>query len=240
MVDKYLIKDIEIEETLQLLIGARGTIEEIKQKMAERFFKKIKKLQTLKIFDLVEDKNMEIIVDNALIGSILIIDKGGREVEYDIQLFYIKDNLGNYYITETILLEKVDENFVDEKNKLELEFEEQLKEIQNIYTQGDNEPLDNDEVENLIKILWKQLNYINGNITEKEYLNDKEYLNNEVILDRLKEIQNNSKNSKITDILNIISYFEDISLYKEIKKKIENKEINVENCYTNIKKMLEK
>ena len=74
MVDKYLIEDIEIEKTLQLLIGTRGTIEEIKQKMAKRFFKKIKKLQTLKIFDLVEDKNMEIIVDNALIGSILVID----------------------------------------------------------------------------------------------------------------------------------------------------------------------
>ena len=176
----------------------------------------------------------------ALIGSIIITTKDKEQYVYDIQLFYIKDNLGNYYITETILLEKVSENFVDEKDKLELEYKKQLNEIQDIYTQGDNEPLDSDEVENLIKILWKQLDYINGNITEKEYLEDRIIIDNEIILNRLKEIQNNSKNSKITDILNIISYFEDMSLYKEIKEKIENKEINVENCYTNIKKILEK
>ena len=241
MVDKYLIKDIEVEETLDLLVGCRGKdIQEIKDKMAEKFFNNLKKLQTLKVFEVVEDTDMEIICDNALIGSILVIDKVGREVQYDIQLFYIKDNLGNYYITETILLEKVSESFVDEKDKLELEYKKQLNEIQDIYTQGDNEPLDSDEVENLIKILWKQLDYINGNITEKEYLEDRIIIDNEIILNRLKEIQNNSKNSKITDILNIISYFENISLYKEIKEKIENKEINVENCYTNIKKMLEK
>ena len=107
MIDKYLIEDIEVEDTLKLLIGIRGTIEEIKQKMAEKFFKNIKTLQTLKIFELVEDKDMEIVLDNALIGSILVIDKGGREVQYDIQLFYIKDNLDNYYITETQVLEVV-------------------------------------------------------------------------------------------------------------------------------------
>lgn len=107
MVDRYLIEDIEVEDTLKLLIGARGTIEEIKQKMAERFFKNLKTLQTLKILELVEDKDMEIVLDNALIGSILVIDKGGREVQYDIQLFYIKDNLDNYYITETQVLEVV-------------------------------------------------------------------------------------------------------------------------------------
>lgn len=107
MVDRYLIEDIEVEETLKLLIGARGKIEEIEQKMIERFFKKLKKLQTLKIIELVEDKDMEIVVDNALIGSILVIDKGGREVQYDIQLFYIKDNLDNYYITETQVLGEV-------------------------------------------------------------------------------------------------------------------------------------
>lgn len=107
MIDKYLIEDIEVEDTLKLLIGIRGTIEEIKQKMAEKFFKNIKTLQTLKVFELVEDKDMEIVLDNALIGSILVIDKGGREVQYDIQLFYIKDNLDNYYITETQVLEVV-------------------------------------------------------------------------------------------------------------------------------------
>lgn len=232
--------DKKVENILDNMVGRRGNINKIKEKIEENFLMNLDDIDTVKVFCLVEDTDMEVVTDNALIGSIIITTKNKEQYVYDIQLFYIKDNLGNYYITETILLEKVSENFVDEKDKLELEYKKQLNEIQDIYTQGDNEPLDSDEVENLIKILWKQLDYINGNITEKEYLEDRIIIDNEIILDRLKEIQNNSKNSKITDILNIISFFEDISLYKEIKEKIENKEINVENCYTNIKKMLEK
>lgn len=232
--------DKKVEKILDNMVGRRGNIDKIKEKIEENFLINLDDIDTVKVFCLVEDTDMEVVTDNALIGSIIITTKDKEQYVYDIQLFYIKDNLGNYYITETILLEKVSESFVDEKDKLELEYKKQLNEIQDIYTQGDNEPLDSDEVENLIKILWKQLDYINGNITEKEYLEDRIIIDNEIILDRLKEIQNNLKNSKITDILNIISYFEDISLYKEIKEKIENKEINVENCYTNIKKMLEK
>lgn len=232
--------DKKVENILDNMVGRRGNINKIKEKIEENFLMNLDDIDTVKVFCLVEDTDMEVVTDNALIGSIIITTKDKEQYVYDIQLFYIKDNLGNYYITETILLEKVSESFVDEKDKLELEYKKQLNEIQDIYTQGDNEPLDSDEVENLIKILWKQLDYINGNITEKEYLEDRIIIDNEIILDRLKEIQNNSKNSKITDILNIISYFEDISLYKKIKEKIENKEINVENCYTNIKKMLEK
>lgn len=232
--------DKKVEKILDNMVGRRGNIDKIKEKIEENFLINLDDIDTVKVFCLVEDTDMEVVIDNALIGSIIITTKDKEQYVYDIQLFYIKDNLGNYYITETILLEKVSESFVDEKDKLELEYKKQLNEIQDIYTQGDNEPLDSDEVENLIKILWKQLDYINGNITEKEYLEDRIIIDNEIILDRLKEIQNNSKNSKITDILNIISYFEDMSLYKEIKGKIENKEINVENCYTNIKKMLEK
>lgn len=232
--------DKKVEKILDNMVGRRGNIDKIKEKIEENFLINLDNIDTVKVFCLVEDTDMEVVTDNALIGSIIITTKDKEQYVYDIQLFYIKDNLGNYYITETILLEKVSESFVDEKDKLELEYKKQLNEIQDIYTQGDNEPLDSDEVENLIKILWKQLDYINGNITEKEYLEDRIIIDNEIILNRLKEIQNNSKNSKITDILNIISYFENISLYKEIKEKIENKEINVENCYTNIKKMLEK
>lgn len=232
--------DKKVENILDNMVGRRGNIDKIKEKIKENFLINLDNIDTVKVFCLVEDTDMEVVTDNALIGSIIITTKDKEQYVYDIQLFYIKDNLGNYYITETILLEKVSESFVDEKDKLELEYKKQLNEIQDIYTQGDNEPLDSDEVENLIKILWKQLDYINGNITEKEYLEDRIIIDNEIILNRLKEIQNNSKNSKITDILNIISYFENISLYKEIKEKIENKEINVENCYTNIKKMLEK
>lgn len=109
MIDKYLIEKFEVEETLGLLIGSRSeNIEKLKNKMAEIFFNQLKEMQTLKIFDIVEDSDMEIVCDNALIGSIMIIDKVGREVEYDIQLFYIKDNLENYYITGTEVLEEVE------------------------------------------------------------------------------------------------------------------------------------
>lgn len=108
MVDKYLIEDIEVAESLNLLVGTRNKdIQDLKNKMAEKFFGKLKNLQTLKVFEIVEDVNMEIVCDDALIGSIMVIDKGGREVQYDIQLFYIKDNLNNYYITETEVLEEV-------------------------------------------------------------------------------------------------------------------------------------
>ena len=126
--------------------------------------------------------------------------------------------------------------------KENLEFGKQLIEILDIYTQKEwvDEPLSEDEIKELTKTLENQLNFINGNITEREYLEDRTIMENEVILERLKEIQNNSSNFKITDILNIVSYFEDISLYEKIKEKIKNKEINVENCYTNIQKILEK
>ena len=126
--------------------------------------------------------------------------------------------------------------------KEDLEFGKQLIEILDIYTQKEwvDEPLSEDEIKELTKTLENQLNFINGNITEREYLEDRTIMENEVILERLKEIQNNSSNFKITDILNIVSYFEDISLYEKIKEKIKNKEINVENCYTNIQKILEK
>lgn len=124
----------------------------------------------------------------------------------------------------------------------DLEFGKQLIEILDIYTDKEwaDEPLDENEVNDLLSVLGRQLNLINGNITEKEYMEDNPIVDNEVILDRLEDMQENTERYTITDILNIVCYFEDISLYEEIKRKIENKEICVENCYTNIKKMLEK
>lgn len=124
----------------------------------------------------------------------------------------------------------------------DLEFEKQLIEILDIYTDKEwaDEPLDENEVNDLLSVLEKQLNLINGNITEKEYMEDNPIVDNEVILDRLEDMQENTEIYTITDILNIVCYLEDMSLYEEIKRKIENKEIGVENCYTNIKKMLEK
>lgn len=52
-----------------------------------------------------------------------------------------------------------------------LQFGKQLIEILDIYTDKDwqNEPLDSDEVDNLVEHLRNQLNLINGNITNDEY-----------------------------------------------------------------------
>lgn len=54
---------------------------------------------------------------------------------------------------------------------VELEFENELYKILDIYTEKDwkNEPLNSDEVDNLIEHLRNELNLINGNITNKEY-----------------------------------------------------------------------
>ena len=49
---------------------------------------------------------MEIVCDNALIGTLYIKDKN-TEREFDFQIWYIKDNLEQYYITEVECLEEV-------------------------------------------------------------------------------------------------------------------------------------
>ena len=48
----------------------------------------------------------DIICDNYLIGTIGFV-KDNEVIDYDFQVYYIKDNLGNYYITESELLEEV-------------------------------------------------------------------------------------------------------------------------------------
>ena len=52
-----------------------------------------------------------------------------------------------------------------------LQFGEELQKILNIYTDNEwtNEPLDGDEVDNLVEHIRNQLNLLNGNITEQEY-----------------------------------------------------------------------
>lgn len=49
----------------------------------------------------------DIVCDNYLIGSISVIDDK-ESIECDIQLYYIIDNLGQYYITQVELLEIID------------------------------------------------------------------------------------------------------------------------------------
>lgn len=54
------------------------------------------------------------------------------------------------------------------------EFENQLNEILNIYTENEwqDDTLDEREVDNLTELLKLKLNLINENITEKEYLEE--------------------------------------------------------------------
>ena len=57
----------------------------------------------------------------------------------------------------------------EKENKLQ--FGEELQKILNIYTDNEwtSEPLDGDEVNNLVEHIRNQLNLLNGNITEREY-----------------------------------------------------------------------
>ena len=48
----------------------------------------------------------DIVCDNYLIGTI-VFGKDDEVIDDDFQLYYIKDNLGNYYITESELLEEL-------------------------------------------------------------------------------------------------------------------------------------
>ena len=51
----------------------------------------------------------------------------------------------------------------------DLNFFDELREIIRLYKEGSEEPLDENEVDELIKYLKNQINLIEGNITEEEY-----------------------------------------------------------------------
>lgn len=103
------IEERDVIETLDLLVGTRSKdLEELKNKMAEKFFGNLEELKTLKIMELKEDKIMEVVCDNAIIATIRVIQKDGTETEYDVRIMYIKDNLGNYYITEISDIEEIE------------------------------------------------------------------------------------------------------------------------------------
>lgn len=53
---------------------------------------------------------------------------------------------------------------------IELEFQEELNQIIKTYKQGEEEPLDGDDVDRLTEHIRNQLNLIEGNITQEEYL----------------------------------------------------------------------
>lgn len=69
-----------------------------------------------------------------------------------------------------------------------LQFGKQLVEILDVYTENgfsNGEPLDSDDVNDLILILHAQLELINGNVTEEEY--------EELLIKREKGIYNKTK-----------------------------------------------
>lgn len=53
---------------------------------------------------------------------------------------------------------------------MELQFQEELNQIIKKYKDGSEEPLDGDEVDKLTEHIRNQLNLIEGNITEEEYM----------------------------------------------------------------------
>lgn len=100
--------------------------------------------------------DIDFIEDNHLTGVL---------ANYDIDIWYIKDNENKLYITEVCWNEN------GKTTNEDLQFYDELNNILNIYSENwEEEPLDGDEVDNLIEILRNQLNLINGNITIQEYL----------------------------------------------------------------------
>lgn len=129
---------------------------------------------------LIEDKEFDKIDKSKILSK---SKTGYKDLAYEYN-----GNTKGYFTTYRLLLNenektqlqrlaRVDKNVikfnlikVDEKVN-DLEFEKQLTEILDIYDQNwIYEPLDGDEVDSLIKILRNQLNLLNGNITNEEYL----------------------------------------------------------------------
>jgi hypothetical protein len=52
----------------------------------------------------------------------------------------------------------------------DFEWKEPLNQIISDWKNGDDSPLDGDEVEELVAIIHKKIDYLEGNITEEEYM----------------------------------------------------------------------
>lgn len=90
----------------------------------------------------------------------------------------------------------------------DLEFEDELVEILNKYDENwVKEPLNSDEVEVLIGHLRNQLDLINGNITNEEYMQKECGINKESIYQKLDNL-----NNRIEDNFNL---FVDIKEYRK-------------------------
>lgn len=82
-----------------------GSMEHDRFKTIKDLEDKIKEFEGVNSIKLCEDDIGDRVCDNFLIGTISV-SIGRDTLDYDIQLYYIKDNLGQYYITETELLQE--------------------------------------------------------------------------------------------------------------------------------------
>lgn len=89
------ITEKDISKILNSLVGRRfETIDEICNAIAvNNGFWKV---------NLVKDEVDIVVGDYILIGQVGVVDTENRE--YDIEVYYIKDNQDNFYITETQVL----------------------------------------------------------------------------------------------------------------------------------------
>lgn len=123
-------------------------IEQLEKFLKEYFRTELKLYKFEEDIDFIEDNHLTVILAN-----------------YDIDIWYIKDNENKLYITEVCWNEN------GKTTNEDLQFYNELNDILNIYSENwEEEPLDGNEVDNLIEILRNQLNLINGNITMQEYL----------------------------------------------------------------------
>lgn len=137
-----------IDDLENILHKRFENIEQLEKFLKEYFRTELKLYKFEEDIDFIEDNHLTVVLAN-----------------YDIDIWYIKDNENKLYITEVCWNEN------GKTTNEDLQFYSELNDILNIYSENwEEEPLDGNEVDNLIEILRNQLNLINGNITMQEYL----------------------------------------------------------------------
>lgn len=111
-----------------------------------------------------------------------------------------------------------------------LEYADELLKIQYKYVEGDTEPLNQDEIDDLVEILRKELEIING---ERD-----DILENEEVLTRLKEMQENHLQYEKDDLLYLVSRISNRKTREKIIKEIFDMEVGTEDCFDMLKDFL--
>ena len=127
-----------------------------------------------KILKIIGDLNIEIFEDlgNRNLAYEIQEEKEGHyiQIEYYTKENGIIENLEEYFETNTDIFK-----YITIKTKKAIqndtEYDNLLYQILDVYTDDswEDDPLDEDEINGLVEFLKLKLNFINGNITEKEY-----------------------------------------------------------------------